>query len=549
MQSAALAILAARDEKIRGFRPEEFFGVDLLLAVDGAEPVQASVVDAGCGAVRFDDRGEAEALAAHLASVAVTLDDTAQKDASQRPKPPFTTSTMQQAASSRLKLSVSDTMAIAQKRYEAGKITCMRSDAVMVALEAQTAARNWLTAAFEGAVPAEPPRYESKEGSHEAHEAIRPTDPATGAEGIEPEHAPLYDLIRRRLLASQMTPARIRRTTWKLSAPGPSGQPVRLVAQDRVVVDPGFHRVLPPASLADEPPAVPDLAAGTVWAPGSAAPEVSSSWTKPPPRYTEASLVVELESAGVGRPSSYANTLKTLVDRRYVLLDGRVFVVTPRGRLVCGRLRQHFPKVTDVGFTAALERQLDEVASGRAGMHPLLDGFYGKLRGELSDAESDRTFVPPKPAVVGRPCPGCGGPTAVLLERGQSGAGVPYVSGPGGAGLVAQEGEAVGREAGVVQAGGVRAGRCRPAAAVALRVVRRGAATLGKVAGGYVHLCAAWPSCGGVAFEGGRGAGVPAWRRPLQVGGPSWLNSGGLTFAFGTAPGDPVENHRVLEKF
>ncbi len=234
VQSAALAILAARDEKIRGFRPEEFFGVDLLLAVDGAEPVQASVVDAGCGAVRFDDRGEAEAVAAHLASVSVTLDDVAQKDASQRPKPPFTTSTMQQAASSRLKLSVSDTMAIAQKRYEAGKITCMRSDAVMVAPEAQTAARNWLTAAFEGAVPAEPPRYESKEGSQEAHEAIRPTDPATGAEGIEPEHAPLYDLIRRRLLASQMTPARIRRTTWKLSAPGPSGQPVRLVAQGRV---------------------------------------------------------------------------------------------------------------------------------------------------------------------------------------------------------------------------------------------------------------------------------------------------------------------------
>ena len=180
----------------------------------------------------------------------------------------------------------------------------------MVAAEAQAAARSWLTAAFgEGAVPAEPPRYESKEGSQEAHEAIRSTDPAAGPEGIDPGQAPLYDLIRRRLLASQMTPARIRRTTWKLSASGPSGQPVRRVAQGRVVVDPGFHRVLPPASLADEPPAVPDLAAGTVRAPGGTAPEVSSSWTKPPPRYTEASLVAELESAGVGRPSTYANTL------------------------------------------------------------------------------------------------------------------------------------------------------------------------------------------------------------------------------------------------
>ncbi|MYK87457.1 MAG: DNA topoisomerase I subunit omega, partial [Acidobacteria bacterium] len=196
VQSAALAILAARDEKIRVFRPAEFFGVDVLLAVEGHEPVQASVVDVDGGVVRFADRGEADALAAHLASVAVTLDDVAEKDASQRPKPPFTTSTLQQVASSRLKLSVSDTMAIAQKLYEAGKITYMRSDAVMVAPEAREAARNYLAAAFgAGVVPAEPPRYESKEGSQEAHEAIRPTNPAAGPEGIEPEHAPLYDLI------------------------------------------------------------------------------------------------------------------------------------------------------------------------------------------------------------------------------------------------------------------------------------------------------------------------------------------------------------------
>ena len=197
VQSAALAILAARDEKIRVFAPEEFFGVDVLLAVDGADSVRASLVDADGGVVRFAGRAEADALAAHLRSVAVTLDDVAEKDASQRPKPPFTTSTLQQAASSLLKLSVSDTMAIAQKLYEAGKITYMRSDSVMVAPEAQEAARSWLTAAFgEGAVPAEPPRYESKEGSQEAHEAIRPTDPAAGAEGIDPAHASLYDLIR-----------------------------------------------------------------------------------------------------------------------------------------------------------------------------------------------------------------------------------------------------------------------------------------------------------------------------------------------------------------
>ncbi len=422
---------------------------------------------------------------------------------------------MQQAASSRLKLSVSDTMAIAQKLYEAGKSTCIRSDAVMVAPEAQAAARSWLTAALgKGAVPAEPPRYESKEGSHEAHEAIRSTDPAAGGEGIDPEHAPLYDLVRRRLLASQIAPARIRRTTWKLSAPRPSGQPVRLVAQGRVVVDPGFHRVLPPASLADEPPAVPDLAPrGTVWAPGSAAPEVSSSWTKPPPRYTEASLVAQLEAAGVGRPSTYANTLKTLVERRYVLLDGRVFVVTPLGRLVCARLRQHFPKVTDVGFTAELEKQLDEVASGRAGMHPLLDGFYGKLRGELSDAESDRTFVPPKPAVVDRPCPGCGGPTAVLLERGQLVLACRTCPDPEELVWSPRKARRSAAKKESSEKAASREGRCRPAAAVALRVVRRGPGTLE----GGRRLCAPVRGVARVRGRGVRGrarCGGPAVRRP-----------------------------------
>ena len=204
VQSAALRILAERDEKIRVFTPAEFFGVDLTLSVDGADPVTAQLVDADGNVKRCEERGDAEALAAHLAAADVTLDDVALVDASQNPKPPFTTSTLQQAASSLLKLSVSDTMAIAQKLYEAGKITYMRSDAVFVAPEAQAAAREWLTAAFGAdAVPAKPPQYKSKAGAQEAHEAVRPTNPAVGSEGLEPDHAKLYDLVRRRLLASQ----------------------------------------------------------------------------------------------------------------------------------------------------------------------------------------------------------------------------------------------------------------------------------------------------------------------------------------------------------
>ena len=503
VQSAALRILVERDEKIRVFTPAEFFGVDLALSMDDGEPVTAQVVDADGNVARFDHRSDAEALAAHLASVPVTLDDVAIVDASQHPKPPFTTSTLQQAASSLLKLSVSDTMAIAQKLYEGGRITYMRSDAVFVAPEAQAAAREWLTAAFgEGAVPDKAPQYKSKEGAQEAHEAIRPTNPAAGPEELEPDPARVYDLVRRRLLASQMTPARIRRTTWKLSAPGASGAvPVRLVAKGRVVVDPGFltgccRRLRRPTSRRRF----------RTWRPvrcgrrGARRRQVSSSWTKPQPRYTEASLVAELESAGVGRPSTYANTLKTLVDRAYVLLDGRVFVVTPLGRLVCARLSRHFPKVTDVGFTAALEKSLDEVAAGRARMHGLLDAFYGELKGELAGAEQDAEFVPPE-ADPGRVAvsvvrPGLRGAHRARPAR----ACLPHVPGSGGAELGAEEGETACGALGVGREGGFRAGGGGPADAGALPGMRRRAAALedvGRRLPASVRGLAGLRGCGG----------------------------------------------------
>ena len=247
-------------------------------------------------------------------------------------------------------------------------------------------------------------------------------------------------------------------------------------------------------------------------------PAVSSSWTKPPPRYTEALLVAELESAGVGRPSTYAKTLKTLVDRGYVLLDGRVFVVTPLGRLVCGRLRRHFPKVTDVGFTAELEKQLDQVASGRAGMRPLLDGFYGKLRGGLSGAEGDPSFTPPKPAVVEWPCPSCGGPTAVFLERGRLVLACRTCPDPAelswapkkarrSAAKKESSEKAASEQAAADQRLQARCGECG------------GAQQRWKApAGGWVHLCAAWPGCGGVAVEAGRGAGRGTGSRSRAAG-------------------------------
>ena len=514
VQSAALRLLVDRDEQIRVFVSREFYGVDLHLSVEaggGTATVIATVVDAEGNVRRFDDRADADAVAAALARVPVDLVDVQQVDKHQKPRPPFTTSTLQQAASSLLKLSVSDTMATAQRLYEAGRITYMRSDAVFVAKAAQTAARGWLEAAFgPDAVPASPPSYSSKAGAQEAHEAIRPTDVRVGPDRVDgsPDQA-LYDLIRRRLIASQMKPARVRRTTWKLAADA-GGESIPLVAKGRVVLDPGFHLVLPPASAVDEPPTVPDLEPGAQWPAGAARAEVTTSWTKPPQRFTEASLVAHLESVGVGRPSTYANILKVLLDRAYVLLDGRVFVVTPLGRLVSSRLTRHFPQVTDIGFTATLEESLDKVAAGDFDYRALLDGFHSTLSQDLAGADAARDFAAPDPALLSGQCPACsrqpvlrydGGVLRVVCPGCRSMSELAWA--PRKARRRAAKPESSEKAAAEQAAADQRLQSRCPACGGAQQ---RWALS----AGGHVHLCQAWPACSGATLE----PGTPKAARP-----------------------------------
>ena len=485
VQTAALNLLVERDEQIRTFVAAPFWTVEVSLTVEaGADPVVAQLVDDAVKVVRFEERAELDEALALARSAPLRLEGVDRQAATQNPRAPFTTSTLQQAASSRLKLSVSDTMASAQRLYEAGHITYMRSDAVALAPEAKAAARAWLVAAFgESAVPAKPPTYEAKAGAQEAHEAIRPTDPArspTALGNVEDVDRHLYDLVRRRMLASQMAPARFERVTWRLVSEAQGG--LRFAARGRSVVDPGFHRVLPPESLADEPPAVPDVAVGRLWDPargGDAVVEAVESHTKPPPRFTEASLVAELERQGVGRPSTYAQTIKTLIDRGYALLDRRVFIVTPLGRLLVDRVARYFAGLCDVGFTAKVEADLDVIAAGGLDHLAFLDGFYAGFREELGRAAgggrllpsgavaASRAHVPEVPA----------GTAAVVLPRGDDGRlpGVPAR----GAGAWSR----VGAEARVPQgaAAGVGDGcRCRavgggPADAVAVSDVQWGA--------------------------------------------------------------------------
>ena len=518
VQSVALRILVDRDRQIGSFRSAEFYGLDVALPVSGVEgldAVTASVVGDDASVRRFDDRADADALAARISASEVVLRSVEQADTLQRPKPPFTTSTMQQSASTVLKLSVSDTMKLAQSLYEAGRITYMRSDAVFVAAAAQDAARGWLQAAFGAdAVPDQAPSYAAKSGAQEAHEAVRPTDPAAGPETVsDPAQSALYDLIRRRLLASQMHPARIRRTTWTLDARTPDG-PVSLVAKGRTVVAPGFHLVFPPPSAVDEPPPIPPLPEGSSWPPGLPGVEVTTSWTKPPPRYTEASLVAELESAGVGRPSTYANILRVLLDRTYVLLDGRVFVVTPLGRLVCDRLVRHFPAILDVGFTAELEKSLDVVAAGGLPYRQLLDTFYATLCSDLDVARSDPAFASPHPSQLSEPCSSCSQRPILRFDGGQLMLFCPGCRRSATLSWAPKKARRAPRRA----ESGEKAVTEQVAADQRLQTrcpECGGALQRWKVsAGGYLHLCQAWPNCSGAVLEKGFSAPAAAAAAP-----------------------------------
>ena len=528
VQSAALGILADRDEKIRIFQAQAYYGVDLPIPVADAAPEApqpvAQLVDAKGAAARFETRAAADGEVALTATGPLRVKSVEETPQVQNPKPPFTTSTLQQAASSRFKMKVADTMSTAQKLYEAGAITYMRSDAVFLAPESVAAARATLENIFGPSVlPDTAPSYKGRAGAQEAHEAIRPTDPARSQEDykLEGDQAKLYALIRARLLASQMKPAVFRRTDWTIEGgPYPNGAAARRFAvRGRVVVDPGWHRVLPPPRGSDEPPVLPAVTEGAypAWGAGELAAEVAESWTQAPKRYTEAALVAELENKGVGRPSTYAATLAKIQDRGYVFIDAkRVFVVTPFGRVVDACVKRGFPKVRDVTYTSALETQLDEIAAGSERYTVLLDGFWAQLSAELEHAQSDTGLTAPsRPVIQGAQCPKCSGQVWAWIRKGVFLAACrskacaveqPFEWTPKRPSRKTRKGEsAEKREAEEAAAEQRGAGRC-PLCKGAIQRWR-------APKFGTLEACGAWPACSHLAFAAEKAKKTAAGQR------------------------------------
>jgi DNA topoisomerase-1 len=404
VQSPALRILAEREREIKNFIPETYFILTALLKGKSGE------FAATC-AEEPKTKEEAERIVTLGEKAAWSVAKVEEKEELRNPRPPFTTSTLQQAASTRLGFSPSRTMRAAQKLYEAGEITYMRTDSVNLAKEAVAKMAGVVEGEF-GKEYLQVRAYKTKsKNAQEAHEAIRPTDPGHAHAGKTPDEERLYELIRTRALASQMAAAKLSRTT--ISARAEADIPLFSATGARVIF-PGWLAL--DTRARGEDVELPKVAEGDALELKKL--ESQEKQTEPPKRYTEAGLIKELEKRGIGRPSTYASIMKTIQDRGYVLAENRSLVPTATGMVVSGWLEENFPEYISDSFTAEMENELDEIARGERGYEKTLGDFYAPFAKAVKSKDKL-----PKATALGKapeefPCPICGSPMEFKLGRG-----------------------------------------------------------------------------------------------------------------------------------
>ncbi len=408
VQSVAVRLIVEREAEIHAFKPDEYWELHADLA--GPAPLRAQVVRRGGSTFEPKSKADADAALAVLADAVYRVANREDKAQRSWRSPPFITSTLQQAASVRLGFSVKKTMTLAQRLYEAGHITYMRTDSVNLSAEAVAACRAQIATSFgERYVPEKPNTYQSKANAQEAHEAIRPTDVRTAPGDLaqlDADEAKLYELIWRQFVACQMPPAEFDTTTITIAAAD-----CELTTRGRVLRFDGYQKVQPPVKQDDAE--LPALTVGQTLTLVKLDP--SQHFTKPPPRYSEASLVREMEKRGIGRPSTYATIISTIQDRGYVRLANRRFYAEKLGEIVTERLIDAFPDLMDYSFTAGMEEDLDEIASARAVWTRVLDEFYAGFKAKLADA--GERMRPNQPVPTDIPCTECGRPMAVRTAR------------------------------------------------------------------------------------------------------------------------------------
>jgi len=388
VQSVAVRLIVEREREIRAFVPEEYWEAFADLTRRGDSEVYRFQVAKDRGEnYRPGSAAQSDEAMARLRGQPVTVRSREDRATTTRPNPPFITSTLQQAASTRLSFSVKKTMTMAQRLYEAGYITYMRTDSTNLSADAVGECRDYVQKHF-GApyLPEQPNVYASKAAAQEAHEAIRPSNvntAPTALVGMEDDAVRLYEMIWRQFVACQMPPAQYTSTTVVAQAGD-----FELRIRGRILRFDGFTRVLPAVVRKDEDRSLPDFVADEPLAVAQL--EALQHFTKPSPRYGEASLVRELEKRGIGRPSTYAAIISTIQERGYVTLTARRFHAEKIGELVTDRLVENFDNLLDFGFTAQLEEELDQIAEGTADWRTVLDTFYGDFTGKLNRAQAER---------------------------------------------------------------------------------------------------------------------------------------------------------------
>jgi len=413
VQSVAVRLVVEREHEIKAFVPEEYWEIDADFATPKGADLAMQVTHQNDKAFRPVNREQTHAAVAILQKARYEVLDREDKPTSSKPSAPFITSTLQQAASTRLGFGVKKTMMMAQRLYEAGHITYMRTDSTNLSQDAVAMARGYVESSFgKKYLPEAPNTYASKENSQEAHEAIRPSDVNIVAEQLkdmEADAQKLYQLIWRQFVACQMVPAQYDSTTLTVGA-----AEFKLKAKGRTLRFDGWTRVMPALRKNDEDLTLPPVDVGDMLDLKELMP--SQHFTKPPARFSEASLVRELEKRGIGRPSTYASIISTIQDRGYVRVENRRFYAEKMGEIVTDRLESNFRELMNYDFTARMENSLDQVANNEAEWKAVLDSFFSDFSQQLDHAEKDPEeggMQPNQMVLTSIDCPTCSRPMGI----------------------------------------------------------------------------------------------------------------------------------------
>ena len=422
VQTVAVKIICEREKEIKNFVKEEYWTITVEFEQDG-EVFTADLQRIDGKKFKISNETEALKIVEDLKKADFIVKKVKERDRKRNPLPPFTTSTLQQRAANVLNFSANQTMYIAQQLYEGidigaegtvGLISYIRTDSTRISDEAAGNARNFIKDNFgEKYLPEKSRVYGRSRGAQDAHEAIRPTSvdrhPEKVKKYLSPEQYKLYDLIWRRFVASQMSPAIYRVLTVNIQA----GDKYLFRATGSRIVFPGFLKVTNEKEREDV--ILPELVEGDKLPVRKYDPQ--QHFTQPPPRFTEASLVKTLEEEGIGRPSTYAPIISTIISRGYVEREGRQLVPTDLGFIVVDLLSKHFPDVTDIEFTAQMEKKLDSIEEGKEDWKKILADFYHPFAARLEEAIEKMERVELAAETTEEKCEVCGRPMVIKYGR------------------------------------------------------------------------------------------------------------------------------------